>query len=174
MVKSFYTAGILYDVLTVFGELSPENAHARKYAKWKAAHIHTCLKNGQTPIAGPVEMEGEEGAEGAEGAVGGGTTEPGPSGWIQPQIPSVPTPAPAPQPVPAPAPVPAAVPVVPVAPQIPALAEGIDNITLSPDIVSKAQKYCKYATSALDYDDRATAISNLTKALNLLKTGKED
>ena len=25
----------------------------RKYAKWKATYIHNCLKNGETPIAGP-------------------------------------------------------------------------------------------------------------------------
>ena len=26
----------------------------RKYAKWKAAYINNCLKNGETPIPGPV------------------------------------------------------------------------------------------------------------------------
>ena len=31
----------------------------RKYAKWKAAYIHNCLKNGETPIAGPLAT-GEE------------------------------------------------------------------------------------------------------------------
>ena len=40
--------------------------------------------------------------------------------------------------------------------------------------VAKAQKYCKWAGSALDYDDVTTAISNLEKALRLLKTGKDD
>ena len=66
VVKSFYSAGILFDVLTICtqSELSPENAHMRKYSKWKAAYIHNCLKNGETPIPGP--MEGEE-----DGAVGG-------------------------------------------------------------------------------------------------------
>ena len=29
VVKAFYTSGMLFDVLTVFGELTPENAHAR-------------------------------------------------------------------------------------------------------------------------------------------------
>ena len=56
---------------------------------------------------------------------------------------------------------------------VPALAEGIQDIALTPEITSKAQKYCKYAASALDYDDRNTAILNMTKALNLLKTGRE-
>ena len=29
----------------------------RKYAKWKAAYIHNCLKNGETPHAGPLDEE---------------------------------------------------------------------------------------------------------------------
>ena len=36
-----------------------------------------------------------------------------------------------------------------------------------------AMKYCKYAGSALQYQDSTTAIDYLTKALNLLTTGKE-
>jgi vacuolar protein sorting-associated protein VTA1 len=40
-------------------------------------------------------------------------------------------------------------------------------------MTAKAQKYCKFAVSALDYDDSSTAIINLTKALTLLKTGKD-
>ncbi|CAG9115558.1 unnamed protein product [Plutella xylostella] len=52
VVKAFYTAGMIYDVLTTFGELTDEAAQNRKYAKWKAAYIHNCLKNGETPIPG--------------------------------------------------------------------------------------------------------------------------
>lgn len=36
----------------------------------------------------------------------------------------------------------------------------------------KAMKFCKYASSALQYEDPTTAIDNLTKALKLLTTGK--
>jgi flagellin-specific chaperone FliS len=39
---------------------------------------------------------------------------------------------------------------------------------------TKAQKYCKYASSALQYEDVPTAIDNLQKALRLLQTGKDD
>uniref|UniRef100_A0A8C0UT54 Vesicle trafficking 1 n=1 Tax=Cyanistes caeruleus TaxID=156563 RepID=A0A8C0UT54_CYACU len=63
MIKSFYTASLLIDVLTVFGELSEENAQHRKYARWKAAYIHNCLKNGETPQPGPIGMEGESFAD---------------------------------------------------------------------------------------------------------------
>ena len=41
-------------MLTVFGEV-PEDIQKRcKYAKWKAIYISRCLKNGETPIPGPV------------------------------------------------------------------------------------------------------------------------
>ena len=33
----------------------------RKYAKWKAAYIHKCLKNGETPLPGPLGGEEEDG-----------------------------------------------------------------------------------------------------------------
>ena len=63
VVKCFYSAGILFDVMETFGELAPESAHYRKYAKMKAAYIHNCLKNGETPVAGPLVEEGEEGGD---------------------------------------------------------------------------------------------------------------
>jgi vacuolar protein sorting-associated protein VTA1 len=47
VVKSFYSAGILFDVMQSFGEVTPEVAHYRKYAKMKAAYIHNCLKSGE-------------------------------------------------------------------------------------------------------------------------------
>lgn len=32
----------------------------KKYAKYKAAYIHRCLKSGETPVPGPVTEEGED------------------------------------------------------------------------------------------------------------------
>ena len=52
-------------MLTVFGELSPENSHYKKYAKLKAAYIHNCLKNGETPVPGP--LDGGEDADNPTG-----------------------------------------------------------------------------------------------------------
>jgi vacuolar protein sorting-associated protein VTA1 len=63
-VKAFYTSGMLFDVLTTFGELSEELLQNRKYAKWKAAYIHSCLKNGERPVPGPLQ-EGEELGDGS-------------------------------------------------------------------------------------------------------------
>jgi len=65
-VKSFYTAGHLFDVLTLFGELDAKLQETRKYAKWKAAHIHACLKGGRLPQPGPVDQPAAEADAGAE------------------------------------------------------------------------------------------------------------
>ncbi len=35
-------------------------AKNKKYAKWKAAYIHKCLKNGETPVSGPLGEDDEE------------------------------------------------------------------------------------------------------------------
>lgn len=43
---------------------------------------------------------------------------------------------------------------------------------LDPQDIIQSQKYCKFATSALQYDDIATAVDNLQKALKLLTTGQ--
>lgn len=45
---------------------------------------------------------------------------------------------------------------------------------LNPDQIAKAQKYCKWASSALNYDDIKTAIGNLKSALELLQTGRDN
>jgi len=44
---------------------------------------------------------------------------------------------------------------------------------LSVEQVAKVQKLIKWASSALDYDDVATSVMNLQKALHLLTTGQE-
>lgn len=46
------------------------------------------------------------------------------------------------------------------------------GIALKTEDYQKAMKFCKYASSALQYEDSSTAIDNLTKALKLLTTGK--
>lgn len=47
------------------------------------------------------------------------------------------------------------------------------NVALTPEQMAKAQKYCKYAGSALNFDDVKSAVENLEKALYLLTTGQE-
>lgn len=211
MIKSFYTSSLLIDVLTVFGELSEENIQQRKYARWKATYIHNCLKNGETPQAGPVGMDEDEEADdyGAEGYSGqsfshggsiraqdqnpdqgpapgiGFTQDPGsvPTGpptsnYNNIQIPpGAHAPANTPAELPAPSgetvkPTPAARPAPAVDPSL-LNANQQGGVQLSPEDFTRAQKYCKYAGSALQYEDVSTAIQNLQKALKLLTTGKE-
>ena len=46
-------------------------------------------------------------------------------------------------------------------------------MNLTQDDYTKAQKYCKWAISAIDYEDPKSAIENLQKALTLLTTGHD-
>lgn len=213
-MKAFYSSGVLYDILLTFGELSEEALHNRKYAKYKAAYIHNCLKNGETPIPGPFPDDEESSEPGGDAA--GGNTEDGAAGGSndgagssatppedsptelkpedeQPVQPSSPSP-PAPRITPPTAeevlqnpnklPSPPVEeekpggfePYVPTAQPNAAIYQPIvpvAGVQITPDQMITAQKYCKYAGSALNYDDVKTAIENLQKALKLLSTGSE-
>ena len=46
------------------------------------------------------------------------------------------------------------------------------GVELSAKDYEQATKFCKFAISAMQYEDANTAIDNLTKALKLLSTGK--
>ncbi|XP_064412096.1 vacuolar protein sorting-associated protein VTA1 homolog isoform X2 [Latimeria chalumnae] len=190
MIKSFYTASLLIDVLAVFGELSEENIQHRKYARWKATHIHNCLKNGETPQSGPIGMEELCEEEGEEGASASFPSQPPSSrydpgtmsttDYIGTQIPPG---------AHAPANTPAEVPhntgmssnttIQPAPQSIPTVDSSLYNanpqgeVRLTPEDFTRAQKYCKYAGSALQYEDVNTAVQNLQKALKLLTTGRE-
>ena len=174
VVKAFYNSGVIFDVMTVFGDLTPENEQIRKYAKWKAAYIHNCLKNGETPVPGPAGGEDAPPAP-VEGAAAAG-------GWEVPQIGVVqPPPATAPadtalpenaKPQPAPRTrSPATTPIAPAA-AVPANPSQAGNVQLDPKQIAQAKKLCHFAASALDYDDVTTAKDNLMKALTLLNTGQ--
>lgn len=163
VVKSFYSAGILFDVMQCFGEVTPEVAHYRKYAKMKAAYIHNCLKNGETPIAGPLTGEDGEQEEDGGGACEDRGQEQGFAGGF---VPAAQPPAPA---RPAPQDVGGFQPAAP-APTAPTPGGAA---ALSVEQIGRVQKLCKYAISALDYQDTPTAIENLTKALQMCQTGEE-
>ncbi|CAI9729406.1 Hypothetical predicted protein [Octopus vulgaris] len=47
------------------------------------------------------------------------------------------------------------------------------GVTLTTQDYQKAMKLCKFASSALQYEDSKTAIENLQKALTLLTTGQQ-
>lgn len=110
-------------------------------------------------------------------------TQPGPSGNAfmptnqiqgptnsQPTYPSATVNSPMPNPVP-PA---SAYPMTQPAPTpVPRIAPAGGAVALRSEDYTKAMKYCKFASSALQYEDAKTAIDNLTKALNLLTSGRE-
>ncbi|XP_023941928.1 vacuolar protein sorting-associated protein VTA1 homolog [Bicyclus anynana] len=212
VVKAFYTAGVIYDVLTTFGDLTDEAAENRKYARWKAAYIHNCLKNGETPVPGPeLTPAGSMADEGNTTGVGQpnasdsqtfgfpqpGSTDPQTFGFTNvtpatpPTVPtsfnnSLPDPNLAMRaasqlpPVPyTPDPNPGGfVPYDPTQQPQPAPMSTFGDSSmsvaqLSPEQIQKAQKYCKWASSALNYDDIKTAIGNLKNALELLQTGRD-
>ncbi|XP_011182819.1 vacuolar protein sorting-associated protein VTA1 homolog [Zeugodacus cucurbitae] len=206
VVKAFYSSGVIYDVLQTFGELSEESIHNRKYAKWKAAYIHNCLKNGETPIAGPMPDDDDE-FSAAAGAVGGNGGDGSAEGEGDPEITAIPQdppadeptgPAPIPDPSPPHSPPPTAdevlnnpnkLPSPPVdeekpggfEPYVPQAQPSriyipptpVADLQLTPEQIMKAQKYTKFAGTALNFDDVKTAIDNLQKALKLLTTGED-
>ncbi|XP_063532717.1 vacuolar protein sorting-associated protein VTA1 homolog [Cydia strobilella] len=204
MVKAFYTAGMIYDVLTTFGDLTDEAVQNRKYAKWKAAYIHNCLKNGEAPVPGPIQDEEQDddsevtnpapASDPAAAASASGFPQVPAYSQLPPgslpdptlamraasQLPNVPyTPDPNPggfvpydpalQPAPAPAPGPGPAVAAPAS----LYGDNTSAAQLTPDQIAKAQKYCKWASSALNYEDMKTAITNLKNALELLQTGRD-
>jgi len=165
VIKAFYTAGMLMDVLTQFSELSEEILHKRKYSKWKAAHINACLKNGEKPHPGPLNFEDEDenGATGETSVVPiGFSVPPIDQSSIIDQKSYLNNELNAPNSHPA----------------SPSTFDSNPNPsssspTLSPIDIKEAQKLMKFASSALNFDDVPTAVDNLEKALKLLKAGQQ-
>ncbi|CAG9839221.1 unnamed protein product [Diabrotica balteata] len=226
-VKTFYTAGMLMDVLDQFGNLAEDIREKRKYAKWKAAYIHNCLKAGDTPMPGPPRPYNEEDSDGIvhnsqltqeelstfAKYTGPGTIDVQPKPADQPLPPLDDTFNPSKPLIPPDdsfTHAPASSPITPqyptnIQPQVPSpynpppsVSSPFDAVpsTPSPSAVipspqprqsplstgytptaqdiQKAQKFSKFATSALNYDDTKTALDYLQKAMNLLVCGKED
>lgn len=155
------------------------------------------MKNGEAPHPGPLPVEGEDELQDVAGAV------PGPSGsfgWntnpdpVQPQQPQAPYQPPAniyqppaptdsstdglpfhlPDPPKDPEPKNPGgfIPFNPSTSDFPVFSTGGTGAR-TPEQIGKAQKYCKFVVSALNYDDVPTAIVNLQKCLRLLQTGED-
>eukprot|EP00794_Sanderia_malayensis_P000347 gene347-980_t len=200
LVKAFYSANLLFDVLKQFGELAEEIGYRQRYAKWKATYIHKCMQTGETPIPGPQgsEFEGAEfdslsdsqpnmpsqpPSQGGQPPYPGGQPPsqsgqpPYPSSNTYPEYPpSQPTntsPYPPSQP-------PTQTPsysqpkgyIPEAAPSSASASSSSSSSNLTQEDFQQASKYCKFAISSLQYEDVSTAVENLTKALNLLKNGK--
>ncbi|XP_066594950.1 vacuolar protein sorting-associated protein VTA1 homolog [Prorops nasuta] len=184
-IQSFYTAGLLYDVLAVFGDLSEEALQNRKYAKWKAAYIHNCLKNGENPVPGPISENDDgtnfnEEADAGETSISSDTNKSADLPTV-PARPSLDMKSESDQEFPSSAnntpynPTPTPTSTGPnslkLEDQREIYIEG--GVKLSVEQIGKAQKMIKWAGSALNYDDVKTAVINLQKALHLLTTGED-
>ena len=198
IVKAFYSANLLYDVLSQFEELSEDASKQQKYAKWKATYLHKCIQTGETPIHGPEGSEFENDDLGGDQSTGGQfgndqassfsadqsqpgysgqpgyPGQPGPGYPVQgggyPQFPTIPPVVPQNYSnQPTPAPRPRP---DPTPPPTKAPSESYDvteNAEAEYLDLSEPTKLCKHAISALNYEDIDTAVENLTKALAMLK-----
>lgn len=162
VVKAFYSAGMLLDVCAVFGELNEDVAQQKKYAKWRAAHLHNCLNSGERP-SDPAPKPDEQDLNDSENLEYGQTpaappSQPIPDHFQYPDGGAM-SMGPTPQPVPQ------------ATASIPTYVQETSSQQISPESMAQAQKFCKYASSALTYEDIPTAVDNLQKALRLLTTG---
>ncbi|KZC07811.1 Vacuolar protein sorting-associated protein VTA1 like protein [Dufourea novaeangliae] len=171
IVQSYFTAGLLYDVLTVFGELTEEATQNRKYAKWRATYIHTCLKNGETPVPGPAEDNAED--IDSDDDTSTGKSKEGEAALNLNRASDVPNTD--------------SFDAMKSASNKESIGEWSSTVKddycpttgteggveLSVEQMSKAQKCIKWAGSALNYDDIPTAVLNLRKAIHILTTGQE-
>ena len=143
-IKMYYTAGSLSDALKVFDDVDPQFFAMGKYDKYKSTAIHAALKAGETPT---------------RGAPGVFDDMQMPGGTINIDVPIAPGAAS----VSPPAETSAAAPASSTSATV-SSSEHIDY--------DQAMKLSKYAISAMQYEDRPTAIKNLENALRILRTGE--
>jgi len=183
LVKSFYSAGLLFDVLNFFGDLSEDLVAKKQYAKHKAMYLNKCFQTGETPIAGPLISEDGDEELGSNQTVADprydnnqASNQNYPSSFTNPSAPNLSPTKPASDAL-SPRPKSSNYSNVPEKQNLsyheePASSSSGTQVTISTEQMQKAQKLCKYALSALNYDDTTTAISNLEDCLRILKTGK--
>ncbi|WFD27335.1 hypothetical protein MNAN1_002331 [Malassezia nana] len=183
------------EVLQVFGPLEPEMQTKIKYAKWKGAQIWKALRQGTTPTPGPdkATMTPEETLQqlstpeqGGQDTADAPKEEPGPfaasptttrdetghsSAHERPQVPSHTNVAPVhviKASTKGEAPHGAGEPRAPTADTERSTPEPVTESGLSVGQISHIQKLCRWASSALDYEDVETARTQLQHALALL------
>nr|CAG8488594.1 5773_t:CDS:2 [Entrophospora candida] len=189
---TFLASSIFLELLKIFGELSPEVENKIKYAKWKAAHIIKALRDGQRPIAGP---PGGDPTSQEPTYVDNVNTNAAPLSNVSTTGPPLPPKSNAIQPfnyIQSITPTQTAPSSIQPHSQLPQ-QQRTPNATTStgqqqqptrstlnlksnshceidPNTVATAQKYCKWAVSALNYNDVKTAIENIDKAKALLES----
>lgn len=201
VASMFFMATMLFETMSVFGNLSEELQQRSKYAKFKAAYILKCIKSGQTPKPGPIDNADLDGDLSNAPAEFKSETKSQPPIDQQPYI-LTPSSQPPSKNISTSEESHTSPLVLPETPDRDKVGSGRSgNNSFSSDISNqsgidskptitatkfqatngnplkiddlvKCQKYCKFATSALQYDDVNTAVVNLEKALRLLKTGE--
>jgi len=170
LVKQFYTSGLLFDTLNYFGDLSEDLIAKKQYAKRKAMYLNRCFQTGEQPQPGP--LIGEEYSDEYSNQTEAGHNDYAPpadkhsppSNYNQyPKFDEAP-----------PNPRPRSSNQIPEVPSHNYYQEAppVNPSVISEELMQKAQKLCKYASSALQYEDIANAITNLEACLKILKTGK--
>nr|SVE76728.1 EOG090X0GPB [Daphnia longispina] len=162
VVKAFYSAGMLFDVCAVFGELNEDVAQQKKYSKWRAAHLHNCLNSGEAPTEPAPKPDDQmiNDSENLEYGFSSDVKPVEPTGHshaydvVRPSIPVPTKPATPPS-------------------SVPTYVQESSSVLVTPEQIVQAQKHCKYASSALTYEDVPTAIDNLQKALRVLQAGQQ-
>ncbi|KAI1286905.1 Vacuolar protein sorting-associated protein VTA1 -like protein [Halotydeus destructor] len=170
--KIYLASSQLFEVLSVFGELTPEISQRKKYAKWRTTVIMKAIKNGEQPPL-PEDNEFAPQQPGypvlpSQPNLDNEFGEPS-SNSNYDSLPPMPKP-PQPEPDPDSA-------LSTFQPASSSEAEhhcqGTHEAQVDTALIMKAQKYIKFAGSALQYNDTATAAGFLRKALSLIETGSE-
>lgn len=180
MIKAYFTSYHLFSIVAeIDNELSEEIKDKQKFAMWRAVEIDRCIKNGIPPTPPPDQYQPP--SPPPPPAVGDDETKPTPKprslASQSPAIippPHIDVPYPPPQ-VDVPYPPPQIDATYP-PPQIdvthPPATASADAARPTPAFISEAQKKCRFAISALDYDDIEGALQYLTEARNMLITPK--
>ncbi|CAF1069993.1 unnamed protein product [Rotaria sp. Silwood1] len=158
LMRKHYTVGGLTDVLSVFGPVKEDFLTLGKIAKTRAVAIFRDLKAGGGSASG---------GGGASSSAMRPRNQSGANAHAMP--PSKPPAASAQYPS-ASAQYPAQMPQMP--PSYGAASaynENTGNKSVPFDVISQAQKLCRYANSALEHEDVATAIKNCEQVLQLLR-----
>lgn len=177
--KQFFTAAQIFDMCAVFGELSEELAQKSKYGKWRAAYIIKCIKSGEKPLPPEDETKSNEDEQlntqfSNDQNLGFNQASEKPNfnlneisdlkinNNVQPSS------------TPAYSNTDYSSTVSATNTSTASKLTATNGVPISQEDILKAQKFCKWASSALNYEDIKTAVNNLEKALNILTKGSEN
>lgn len=180
-VKMFFMASVLFEVLSSFGSVPEEINEKTKYSKFKAAYIQKCLKSGEVPIPGPLNDQ-QTGSEQVKESDNNNIKGPQPSSndngtnyMKQFNQATTSTKPPYQQTTSNTETKPNDIkPIIQEPSKKLSDLVALNGNKLEMEDMIKAQKYIKYATASLTFDDIRNTVDNLEKAIRLLKTGVDE